>query len=103
MKEERKEKAARTRAYMSGLQSGIDRIIPDREEQERMKAGLYAGKPLFGEEGIFTGLLQQMVDASLKGELDAMLSSEPQGSSNRPVGYRREGSHWSMVSIATPR
>ncbi len=32
MKEERKEKAARTRAYMSGLQSEIDRIIPDREE-----------------------------------------------------------------------
>ena len=105
MKEDRKEKAARTRAYMSGLQSEIDRIIPDREEQERMKAGLYAGKPLFGEEGIFTGLLQQMVDASLKGELDAMLSSEPQGSSNRRNGYKSKQirSSGGPIAIQTPR
>ena len=34
MKEDRKEKAARTRACMSGLQSEIDRIIPDRGEQQ---------------------------------------------------------------------
>lgn len=105
MKEDRKEKAARTRAYMSGLQSEIDRIIPDREEQERIKAGLYAGKPLFGEEGIFTGLLQQMVDASLKGELDAMLSSEPQGSSNRRNGYKSKQirSSGGPIAIQTPR
>ena len=90
---------------MSGLQSEIDRIIPDREEQERMKAGLYAGKPLFGEEGIFTGLLQQMVDASLKGELDAMLSSEPQGSSNRRNGYKSKQirSSGGPIAIQTPR
>lgn len=90
---------------MSGLQSEIDRIIPDREEQERIKAGLYAGKPLFGEEGIFTGLLQQMVDASLKGELDAMLSSEPQGSSNRRNGYKSKQirSSGGPIAIQTPR
>lgn len=105
MKEERKEKAARTRAYMSGLQSEIDRIIPDREEQERMKAGLYAGKPLFGEEGIFTDLLQQMVDASLKGELDAMLSSESQESANRRNGYKNKQirSSGGSLTIRTPR
>lgn len=105
MKEDCKEKAARTRAYMSGLQSEIDRIIPDREEQERMKAGLYAGKPLFGENGIFTGLLQQMVDASLKGELDAMLSSETQGSSNRRNGYKSKQirSSGGPIAIQTPR
>ena len=105
MKEDRKEKAARTRAYMSGLQSEIDRIIPDREEQERMKEGLYAGKPLFGENGIFTGLLQQMVDASLKGELDAMLSSESQGRSNRRNGYKSKQirSSGGPISIQTPR
>lgn len=105
MKEERKEKAARTRAYMSGLQSEIGRIIPDREEQERMKAGLYAGKPLFGEEGIFTDLLQQMVDASLKGELDAMLSSESQESANRRNGYKNKQirSSGGSLTIRTPR
>lgn len=70
-----------------------------------MKAGLYAGKPLFGEEGIFTGLLQQMVDASLKGELDAMLSSEPQGSSNRRNGYKSKQirSSGGPIAIQTPR
>lgn len=90
---------------MSGLQSEIDRIIPDREEQERMKAGLYAGKPLFGEEGIFTDLLQQMVDASLKGELDAMLSSESQESANRRNGYKNKQirSSGGSLTIRTPR
>lgn len=70
-----------------------------------MKAGLYAGKPLFGEEGIFTDLLQQMVDASLKGELDAMLSSESQESANRRNGYKNKQirSSGGSLTIRTPR
>lgn len=105
MKEERKQKAARTREYMSGLQSGIDRIIPDREEQERIKAGLYAGKPLFGDEGIFTDLLQRMVNASLKGELEAMFSSQPEDSTNRRNGYKSKQirSTGGTFEIQTPR
>lgn len=44
-------------------------------KQEANK-GLYAGKPLNGEKGIFTPLLKHFLEAALAGELAAHLQEE---------------------------
>ncbi|MRX78990.1 IS256 family transposase, partial [Pedobacter petrophilus] len=58
---------------------------------ERFKAeaikGMYAGKPLNGEKGIFAPLLKHFLEAALEGELDAHLQEEKAtGASNRRNG-----------------
>ena len=55
-------------------------------KQEAIK-GLYAGKPLNGEKGIFAPLLKHFLEATLAGELDAHLQEErAAGKSNRKNG-----------------
>ena len=49
--------------------------------------GLYSGKPLNGEHGIFAPLLKHFLEAALEGELSAHLKeSNSQGISNRKNG-----------------
>lgn len=49
--------------------------------------GMYAGKPLNGEKGIFAPLLKYFLEAALEGELEAHLQGEKAiGSSNRLNG-----------------
>jgi putative transposase len=49
--------------------------------------GLYAGKPLNGEKGIFAPLLKHFLEATLAGELEAHLQEErAAGKSNRKNG-----------------
>lgn len=55
-------------------------------KQEAIK-GMYAGKPLNGEKGIFAPLLKHFLEAALEGELDAHLKEEKAaGLSNRRNG-----------------
>jgi putative transposase len=55
-------------------------------KQEAIK-GMYAGKPLNGEKGIFAPLLKHFLEAALEGELDAHLQEEKaEGLSNRRNG-----------------
>jgi len=58
---------------------------------ERFKAeaikGMYAGKPLNGEKGIFAPLLKHFLESALEGELDAHLHEEKAlGAANRRNG-----------------
>lgn len=87
------------------LQEEIDQMVPDKAEQARMIQGLYEGKPLFGEEGIFTGLLQRMVNASLQGEMDAFLDKERVRQDNRRNGIKSKKvrSSGGYIDVATPR
>jgi putative transposase len=49
--------------------------------------GMYAGKPLNGEKGIFAPLLKHFLEAALAGEMDAHLQeSKQQGEPNRRNG-----------------
>lgn len=72
-------------------------------EEEAVK-GLYAGKPLLGESGVFTAMVKRIVQASLKGEMQAHLAGEDQ-EGNRRNGYTRKTLKTSggQVDIATPR
>lgn len=55
--------------------------------QEEAIKGLYSGKPLTGEKGIFAPMLKHFLEQSLQGEMDAHLVSERSlGNSNRRNG-----------------
>lgn len=47
----------------------------ERFKQEAIK-GMYAGKPLHGEKGIFAPLLKPFLESALAGELEAHLQEE---------------------------
>ena len=51
-------------------------------------AKLKAGKPIIGEDGVFTHLLKQMAEAMLEGEAEAHLASDPEP--NRRNGKSRK-------------
>ncbi len=58
----------------------------ERFKQEAIK-GLYAGKPLNGDKGIFAPLLKHFLEAAMAGELEAHLQEEKAaGKSNRKNG-----------------
>ena len=72
-------------------------------EQEAVK-GLYAGKPLLGEDGVLSAMVQRIVQASLNGEVQAHLGQESEVG-NRRNGYTSKRLKTSVgeVDIATPR
>lgn len=45
-------------------------IIPDEKYRNGIEEGLLAGKNWLGKDGIFSELLQSVVDAALEGEMD---------------------------------
>ena len=47
----------------------------DAFKQEAIK-GLYAGKPINGEKGIFAPLLKQLLEAALEGEIESHLDEQ---------------------------
>ena len=101
-KEEQKPKKKSSREK---LQEEIDLLVPDRDEQAKMIQGLYEGKPLFGEDGIFTELLQRMVNASLQGEMDAFLDKDKNLQPNRRNGKKCKKVRCSggYIDVTTPR
>ncbi len=54
----------------------MEDLIPDPERRAEILSRMYKGDPVVGQDGIFTDLLQAMVDAALEGEMDAHLEDE---------------------------
>ena len=58
----------------------------DKFKEQAIK-GMYAGKPMSGERGIFAPLLKHFLESALEGELEAHLQNEKaSGLSNRRNG-----------------
>lgn len=83
----------------------IEDLIASEEKREEIKRRLYAGDPIVGEGGIFTDMLQAMVNASLEGEMDDHLQTSKEGSgqsANRRNGVCHEaldGKQYQSLSI----
>jgi putative transposase len=77
----------------------------DSFKQEAMKE-LYKGKPLMGENGIFTPLLKHFLEATLQGEMDTHLKQE-QAKSNpnrrNGTGKKQVRSSLGKFDLETPR
>lgn len=74
-------------------------------KEEALKA-LQSGKPIMGEEGIFTPLLKHFLEASLQGEMDEHLHEEKASSkSNRRNGLSKKEvrSNLGKFELETPR
>lgn len=66
-------------------------IIPDEKYRKEIEKGLLEGKELIGPDGVFSTLLQSVVDASLEGELDHHLEqSNEEGKPNRRNGHGKK-------------
>src|SRR6056297_705442 len=86
----------------------IEDLIAGEEKREEIKRRLYAGDPIVGEGGIFTDMLQAMVNASLEGEMDNHLQTSKEGSGqgdNRRNGYtnKKVKSRVGSFQVNTPR
>ena len=80
----------------------LEDLIPDEQKRAEVVSRLYKGDPLIGDGGIFTDMLQAMVNAALEGELDSSLQSSE---SNRRNGHNRKviRSNAGPLEIVTPR
>lgn len=66
-------------------------IIPDAKYRREIEEGLMSGKSWLGPDGVFSTLLQCVVDASLDGEMDYHLSKErTHGVKNRRNGQGKK-------------
>lgn len=84
----------------------LEDLIPDENRRAEIVSRLYNGDPVVGEGGIFTDMLQAMVNAALEGEMDYNLEQIRQ--TNK--GDRRNGHTHKVVKsrvgsfdIHTPR
>lgn len=83
----------------------LEELIPDKTRREEILSRLYKGDPLLGGDGIFTDMLQAMVNAALEGELDNELKEKLPGSTNRRNGHieKEVKSSVGPLTIRTPR
>lgn len=84
----------------------MEDLIPDEEIRNEVLRKLYSGEPLFGEGGIFTGLLQSFVNAALEGEMNSFIQeSKGADKENRRNGYTSKSlrSTSGPLEIQTPR
>lgn len=84
----------------------LEDLIPDAERRQEILGRMYKGDKLLGEKGIFTDLLQAMVNAALEGEMDHHLSEEfSKGHKNRRNGKKKKDvrSTAGPLEISTPR
>ncbi|MDD4424959.1 MAG: transposase, partial [Mariniphaga sp.] len=83
----------------------FEELIPDEQKRQEVISRLYKGDPILGDGGIFTDMLQSMVNAALEGELDEKLNHRPLGDTNRRNGHTRKvvRSPAGPLSIQTPR
>ena len=79
--------------------------IDFNELRAQVLAEIRAGKPLFGKDGAFAPLLENILNAALEGEMDAHLTEE-----SRQAGNRRNGKMQKQVrtpvgeiTVSTPR
>lgn len=88
------------------LRPKLSDLIPDPEKRKQVEEALYSDAPLLGPDGVFTELLQSLVNASLEGELDAHLKDEKLwGKPNRRNGHISKSVKSSIgnLEISTPR
>lgn len=84
----------------------LEDLISDESYRKKITEGLASGKPLSGEGGIFTELLQSIVDSCLDGELDHHIQSQrAQDVSNRRNGRgkKKVKSEFGELSLHPPR
>jgi len=84
----------------------LEDLIPDTERREEILGRMYKGDKLLGEKGIFTDLLQAMVNAALEGEIDHhLLEEKSKGQKNRRNGNKSKSvrSTAGPLEISTPR
>ncbi len=84
----------------------LEDLIPDDNRRKEVVSRLYNGDPIVGEDGIFTDLLQALVNASLEGEMDHHLQDDyQQGKSNRRNGHieKTVRSRVGPMQVHTPR
>ena len=84
----------------------LEDLIPDESLRNEILGKLYNKEPLFGDKGIFTGLLQSFVNAALEGEMDNFMEDSNGGDSgNRRNGHITKSlrSTAGPLSIQTPR
>jgi transposase-like protein len=84
----------------------MEDLIPDEARRKEVISRLYKGDPILGDGGIFTEMLQSMVNAALEGEIDNSLKEEIRsGESNRRNGHTHKivRSPAGPLEIQTPR
>lgn len=84
----------------------LEDLVPDAELRKKIQEGLVSGKPISGEGGIFTELLQSIVDACLDGEMSVHLDKEKSDTvSNRRNGKGKKvvKSEYGDLSLNPPR
>lgn len=84
----------------------LEDLIPDDDRRKEIVSRLYNGDQIVGEDGIFTDLLQALVNASLEGEMDQHLQEDSQqGKSNRRNGHMEKTvrSRVGPMQVVTPR
>jgi len=81
-------------------------IIPDDAYREKIESGLKRGDRWLGPDGIFSDLLQSIVNAALEGEMDAHIDEEAaQGIRNRRNGKTAKSvrSEAGTLDLQSPR
>lgn len=84
----------------------LEDLIPDASRREKVMEGLIGGQKLLGKDGLFTDLLQGMINAALEGELSSHLAEEKSlGKENRRNGGKTKTIRTASgpVEIRTPR
>jgi len=86
----------------------MEDLIPDPVRRTEVLSRLYNNDSLLGEGGIFTDMLQSMINAALEGEIDYTLASDSEsdtGSRNKRNGYtsKQVRSSAGTLDIRPPR
>jgi len=84
----------------------MEDLIPDQKRRTEVLRRLYNNDSLLGEGGIFTDMLQSMINAALDGEMDYTLDSVPDTvSKNKRNGYtsKKVRSSAGTLDIRPPR
>jgi transposase-like protein len=73
--------------------------------KQKVKEQLRSGKSLFGKDGAFAPLLQEMLNSILEGEIEGHLDEEERGSGNRKNGKGKKQLKTSSgtIEVTTPR
>jgi putative transposase len=84
----------------------MEDLIPDEQKRNEVVSRLYKGDPILGDGGIFTDLLQAIVNAALEGEIAHSIDqSAVSGLANRKNGHTQKTvrSPAGPLEISTPR
>jgi putative transposase len=84
----------------------LEDLIPDESKRAEVISRLYKGDPIVGDGGIFTDMLQALVNAALEGEMDYHLKeSKLTNKENRRNGHTHKTvkSRVGPIEVHTPR